>query len=155
MRSRLSALVAIAILVALSLPAIAGARSAPSGAQAERAATLAYWTAERVANAKPKDLVKTVVGYTQAPKPNAKPGGGGGGGGAVTGASWGGTSGDTIRNRSGRILFHQGNGDWICSGSVVTVSMSETEGGSTGSPGGRARRDRSCSSADSSAASER
>jgi V8-like Glu-specific endopeptidase len=123
MRSRFPALVAVAILVALSLPAIAGARSAPSAADAERAATLAYWTAERVANAKPKDLVKTVVGYAQAPKPNAKPGGGSG---AVKGASWVGTSHDTIRVRSGRVLFHQGNGDWICSGSVVTDGTTST-----------------------------
>jgi hypothetical protein len=42
----------------------------------------------------------------------------------VTGASWGGFSHDTIRVRSGRILFHQGNGDWICSGSVVTDGSS-------------------------------
>jgi len=124
MRSRVSALVAVATLLALSLPAIAGASSGPSAAQAERAATLAYWTAERVANAKPKDLVKTVVGYTQAPKPNAKPGGGSG---AVTGASWVGTSADTIRNRSGRILFHQGTGDWICSGSVVTDNSATSD----------------------------
>ena len=118
MRSRVPAIVATALLVALSMPAVVGAGSAQSAEQRDRAATLAYWTAERVANAKPKDQVKTIVGYTQAPKPNAKPGPAPGG--KVIGASWGGSSHDTIRSRSGRILFHQGNGDWICSGSVVT-----------------------------------
>ena len=124
MRSRLPAIVAVALLVVLSIPTVVSARSAPSAELRERAATLAYWTAERIANAKPKDLVKTVVGYTQAPKPNARPGGGSGG--KVIGASWAGQSQDTIRTRSGRILFHQGNGDWICSGSVVTDGASST-----------------------------
>lgn len=124
MRSRLPAIVAVALLVALSIPTVVSAKAAPSAELRERAATLAYWTAERIANAKPKDLVKTVVGYTQAPKPQAKPGGGAGG--AVIGSSWGGSSHDTIRVRSGRILFHQGNGDWICSGSVVTDGTTST-----------------------------
>jgi V8-like Glu-specific endopeptidase len=125
MRSRLPALVAVAVLVALSLPAIAGARSAPSAAEAARAEhdrIVAYWTPERIAAARPRDIVRTVVGFTVAPKPIAKPGRGGGGGGNVTGASWGGASQDVIRSQSGRILFTMSGGQWICSGSVISTA---------------------------------
>jgi len=120
MRSRLPTLVAVAILVALSLPAIAGARSAHSAAEAARAEhdrIVAYWTPERIAAARPRDMVRTVVGFTVAPKPIAKPGGGGGGGN-VKGASW--TGDGIIEKQSGRILFSMSGGQWICSGSVVT-----------------------------------
>jgi V8-like Glu-specific endopeptidase len=120
MRSRLPALVAVAVLVALSLPAIAGARSAPSAAEAAHARILAYWTPERVASAQPREFVRTEVGFAQAPIPRARPGGGGGG----TGASW--TGNGTIELRSGRVLFAMGGSNWICSGSVVNGGASGT-----------------------------
>jgi hypothetical protein len=118
MRSRLPAIVAVALLVALSIPAVVSAGSARTAAQAEHDRIIAYWTPARIAAAKPRDFVKTVVGYTQAPRPNAKPGGSGN----VIGASWGGTSQDIIRKQSGRILFTMDGGQWICSGSVISTS---------------------------------
>jgi V8-like Glu-specific endopeptidase len=112
MRSRLPAIVAIALLVALTLPATVGARPALTAAQAEHARILAYWTPERVASAQPREFVRTQVGFAQAPIPKARPGGGGG-----TGASW--TGNGTIELRSGRVLFAMGGSNWICSGSVI------------------------------------
>lgn len=112
MRSRVSALIGVALLVALTLPAVAGARSGIAAAQAEHNRIVAYWTPERVAHAQWKSYERQADGTF---KPNAKPGGGSG---AVTGASW--TGNGIIEKQSGRILFHQGTGDWICSGSVVT-----------------------------------
>lgn len=118
MRSRTIAIVTGAVLLALSLPAIAGAGSAPSAAdaaQAEHARILAYWTPERMASARPRDFVMNAAGKLV---PNAKPGGGGGGGsGAVTGASW--TGNGAIEQRSGRVYFTMGGSNWICSGSAI------------------------------------
>jgi hypothetical protein len=117
MRSRLPVVIAAMILIALSLPAVAGARSAQSAAraaaQAEHARILAYWTPERIASATPRDFVRDQAGKLV---PAAKPGGGGGSG-AVTGASW--TGNGEIEQRSGRILFAMGGSNWICSGSVI------------------------------------
>jgi V8-like Glu-specific endopeptidase len=100
-------LLAVFILVT-AFPGLVAAR----GPSSERDQILAYWTPQRIANAKPKDYVMTPSGSLV---PRAKPGGGGGG--ASTGASW--TLGGAINARSGRVLFHQGSGDWICSASVV------------------------------------
>lgn len=113
MRTRLPAIVAMALLVGLTVPTVTGARPAQSAAQAEHARILAYWTPERVASAQPREFVRTEVGFAQAPIPRARPGGGGGG----TGASW--TGNGTIELRSGRVLFAMGGSNWICSGSVV------------------------------------
>jgi V8-like Glu-specific endopeptidase len=104
MRSRLPAIVAIALLVGLAVPAVAGARSA----QSEHDRILAYWTPQRIANAQPRDFQMNASGHIV---PAARPGGGG------TGASW--TGDGAIEQRSGRVLFHMGTGDWICSASVL------------------------------------
>jgi V8-like Glu-specific endopeptidase len=101
------------------VPAVVGAGSAPSAAEAaraEHARVLAYWTPERIASAQPRDFVMNAAGRLV---PTAKPGsgGGGGGGGAVTGASWSGNG--AIEQRSGRILFTMGGSNWICSGSAI------------------------------------
>lgn len=116
MRFRTLALGAAA-LVMLAAPAVVGARSATADAQLQRAATLAYWTPERIANAKWKGYERQSSGKFV---PTARPGGG-----AVTGASWAGDD-DIIEQQTGRVLFHQGNGDWICSGSVVTAGSNST-----------------------------
>jgi len=121
MRSRLPAVVSIAFLVALMLPAAVGARPALTAAQAEHARILAYWTPSRMAGATPRDFVRTTVGFAQAPAPQAKPGSGG----AVTGASW--TGNGTIELRSGRVLFTMGGSNWICSGSVVNAGASGSQ----------------------------
>jgi V8-like Glu-specific endopeptidase len=104
MRRFIPALIA-ALLLTSTLPSVVGAR----GPMTEHERILAYWTPERIANARPRDYVMTASGHLV---PNARPGGGGGGG-----ASW--TLNGAIETRSGRVLFHQGNGDWICSASVV------------------------------------
>ena len=107
-RSRLVLAISIASLVIPALAAPVGA--APGGAAAERARVLAYWTPARIANAKPRDL--TPVGL---PIPKARPGGGG-----VTGASW--TGPGPVYDKTGKVFFHMGGGDWQCSGSIVTDS---------------------------------
>jgi hypothetical protein len=113
MRRLPALLVALALLACL--PAATAARPAAGGARTVDPA-IAYWTAERIRHAVPRDFVRTPDGgFT----PAAKPGGGGGGGGSksVTGASW--TGGGPIVKQSGRVLFHLAGGDWICSASVV------------------------------------
>ena len=102
MRRFIPALLAAMVLSSM-LPGVVGAR----GSLTEHQRIVAYWTPERMANAKPKDFVMTASGKLV---PNARPGGSGG-------SSW--TLNGAIETRSGRVLFHQGNGDWICSASVV------------------------------------
>jgi hypothetical protein len=112
MRSRLLAVVATALLLAIALPGVAAAKPA-SAADLHRARVVAYWTPERIASAIPRDYVRNNAGKFV---PAAKPGGGGGNG-AVTGASW--TGNGFIENRSGRVLFTQGGSNWICSAAVI------------------------------------
>ena len=104
MRSRLPAMLIVAGLIALSLPAAVGARPA----QSDHDRIVAYWTPQRIANAQPRDFQMTASGHLV---PMAPPGGSG------TGASW--TGNGAIEQRSGRVLFHMGSGDWICSASVL------------------------------------
>jgi len=108
---RFIALAAALVLVA-ALPVAAGARPGAAGARAADPA-IAYWTAERIRNAIPRDFVRQTDGRFA---PAAKPGGGGGGS-KVTGASW--TGGDAIVKQSGRVLFTLPSGDYICSASAV------------------------------------
>ncbi|NUT36950.1 MAG: hypothetical protein HOV79_28170 [Hamadaea sp.] len=112
MRSRalilLSALVLSVVLPGAGSPANGAGRGTDT-TRAEDARVLAYWTPQRIANAKTRDYLRTGSGKMI---PHARPGGGG-----VTGASWAG--GGAIQARSGRILFSSGGSDWICSGSVV------------------------------------
>jgi hypothetical protein len=110
MRSR-ALIVLSALMLSLLLPGGVGAKSAASATRAADARVLAYWTPERIANAKFRDFTRNEAGKIV---PNAKPGGGGS---TVTGASW--TGNGAIEQRSGRILFSSGGSDWICSGSVV------------------------------------
>lgn len=108
MRRLIPTLIA-ALVLGGALPGVVGARTPTS----EHDRILAYWTPQRIANAKPKDYVMTASGKLV---PYVRPGGGGGSG-ASTGSSW--TLNGAIETRSGRVLFHQGSGDWICSASVV------------------------------------
>jgi V8-like Glu-specific endopeptidase len=108
MRRLIPTLIAALVLGGM-LPGVVGARTP----QTEHDRILAYWTPERIANAKPKDYVMTASGKLV---PYARPGGSGGSTGS-TGSSW--TLNGAIETRSGRVLFHQGTGDWICSASVV------------------------------------
>lgn len=87
-----------------------------------------FWTAERIASAKPRDISR---GPGTDRVPSAKPdnpgggngngnGGGGGGGGddAVGGASWNGNG--LIQSTTGKILFSIGANYYVCSGTAVT-----------------------------------
>ncbi|HYN70648.1 MAG TPA: hypothetical protein VEX41_10610 [Candidatus Eisenbacteria bacterium] len=122
--SRRSPFVLAACLALLVVPLIV----APAAAVSEHARVLAYWTPGRMAAARPLDI--TPAGAHGVPTPAAKggapgkPGGGGGGGGAptVTGASW--TNGGDVVDQTGKVWFHMGNGDYICSGSVISDSRS-------------------------------
>jgi hypothetical protein len=105
-RSPLALVAALALLITPFLAAPVGASG--GGAATARARVLAYWTPARMKAAIPRDL--RPVG---APAQRAKPGSGTG----VTGVSW--TGGGPVLDRTGKVWFHMGNGDWICSGSAV------------------------------------
>jgi hypothetical protein len=110
MRRVVPALVA-GLLLCAALPGVVGAR----GSTSYHDRVVAYWTPARIANATPKDYELNASGKVV---PRAKPGGGAKpGSGNSVGASW--TQNGAIEKRSGRVLFHQGTGDWICSASVV------------------------------------
>jgi V8-like Glu-specific endopeptidase len=120
MRLRVPALMAALFLLA-ALPGTAGARGGDA-ARSEHDRILAYWTPARIASAKPRDYVMTPAGHlVPAAKPPGTPGGGGGGGGGggtVTGKSW--TGSGAIEIRSGRVLFSDADGSWICSASAIS-----------------------------------
>jgi V8-like Glu-specific endopeptidase len=119
--SRRSPITLAACLALLVVPLIVmPAAAAPSATAAEHARILAYWTPARMAAARPLDLTPTAAGGTKG-KPGGG-GGGGGGGGLVTGASW--TNGGPVLNLTGKVFFHMPNGDYICSGSVITDNRS-------------------------------
>jgi hypothetical protein len=118
-RSRL--LVLSATLVALLLPVAAVPAVARDPASAQRDRIVAYWTPARIANAKPRDFVKTAPGPAQ-PLKGKPPGGGGGSGASVIGASW--TNAGQVLHTTGKVLFTMNSGDYICTGTVVTDGMS-------------------------------
>lgn len=104
-RSTLTVGIGLALLV---VPLVV----APASARSSHDRVLAYWTPARMAAAKPRDL--TPVGAHAKPdKGKPSPGGGGG----VIGASW--TKGGPVLDKTGKVFFHMGTGDWQCSGSVV------------------------------------
>ena len=72
---RSKAAVAVALLAALTLvPTIVAPVAAKNTQDAEHARILKYWTAERIANAKPRDFVRTPGGgFKKGPGQNAKP----------------------------------------------------------------------------------
>ncbi len=101
-------LTVLALLPLAAAPVAAGDPSA--AAKAEHQRIINYWTAERIASAKPRDFVRTNEGKFV---PKAKPGGGGG-----TGASW--TGGGPVVQRTGKVLFTMDGGNWVCSASAIT-----------------------------------
>ena len=90
---RSKAAVSAALLMVLAVLPLAAAPVAAqdhaANGSAAQAATLSYWTKDRIANAKPRDFVRNADGsFSRAKVPTkGKPGGGGGGGAATT--SWG------------------------------------------------------------------
>ena len=123
MRRRIPAFsLSTALLVALSLTSTGVAQAAPSRtgaeAKAEHARIVEYWTPARMADATPRDFVKTDHGFVPAAK-GGKPGGGGDGGGtgAVTGVSW--TDGGDVLAGTGKVFFTMAGNRYTCSGAVA------------------------------------
>ena len=113
-RSKTAAAAALFTVLALLPLAVApvAAGDGAAKAKAEHQRIVNYWTHERLANAKPRDFVKTGDGKFV---PKAKPGGG-------TGASW--TQGGPVVGRTGKVWFTMDGSDWVCSGSAVTDTRS-------------------------------
>jgi V8-like Glu-specific endopeptidase len=118
-RLALTSVLVVVTLLTFAAPVFAGRGS---GAAAERARILSYWTPARIAAATPRDVVFDAVRGFHLSKavPRAKPSPGGG---TVTGASWPNGKGK-IYVASGRVVFTMDGSDWICSGSVVTDARS-------------------------------
>ncbi len=111
---------AILLLAAVLMPAAATPVFAQDQGNSEQARIVAYWTPQRIANARPRDFVRTPGGQFVPEK--GKPGGGGGGGLNVTGASW--TKGGAVLNTTGKVVFTLNSGDYICTGTTVTDGVS-------------------------------
>jgi hypothetical protein len=115
-RSKTAVSAALLTILALLLPlavAPVAARDPQANAKAEQQRIVNYWTAERIAGAKPRDFIRTADGKFV---PKAKPGSGG------TGASW--TGGGTVVGRTGKVLFTMDGSNWVCSASAVNDSRS-------------------------------
>jgi hypothetical protein len=115
--------------------ALAGAADAAPSPRAKR--VFDFWTAERVAQAKPRDLVRderglaylrgvdgTLVPYGHSIKAQKAPiiprPGKPGGSTVVKNAAW--TAGGAVQNAAGRILFQMGADYFVCSGTAATDS---------------------------------
>jgi hypothetical protein len=110
-----AALAFIAVLTLLPMAAVPA--MARDGARADHDRIVAHWTPERIANAIPRDFVKSGTEIKAAPRAGKPPKNPPPATGGVTGASW--TSGGPILARSGKVVFTMGGSDWICSGTVV------------------------------------
>jgi hypothetical protein len=111
---RRSLLILAATLALLALPVLAAPVGAASRIDAASARAYAYWTADRIASAKVRDLTPAGVPIPKVGKP--------GSGSGVTGASW--TGGGDVVKLTGKVYFSMGGGNWQCSGSVIADSRS-------------------------------
>ncbi len=119
-RSR--ALILGSIIASLALPLAAAPVLGRDAAATQHDRTVAYWTAERIANAKPRDFVRTPGGQFEARQ--GKPPGGGTptGTASVIGASW--TKGGQVVRTTGKVLFTLNSGNYICTGTAVNDGTS-------------------------------
>lgn len=113
MRHPRSALLAVLLLAICAGPASAARPAAADAARAEHQRIVAYWTADRLASATPRDFVRTGSGFSPAGK--ARPPSQGGN---VSGASW--TKGGLILRASGKVFFTMAGLRYTCSGSVAS-----------------------------------
>jgi hypothetical protein len=104
-------------LTILAVP-LAGAPAMAAPRPSEHDRVVAYWTAERIRSARPRELVVGGPRMAPAAKP-VKPPPSGGGLGSTTGAAWPDGKGKIYR-ATGRVLFTLNGGNWICSASVAT-----------------------------------
>ena len=107
-----------AALASLVLPIAAAPTLARDPAAATHDRTVAYWTPARIANAQPRDFLRTPTGEFKPLK--GKPGGGSTTN--VIGASW--TVGGLVKEVTGKVVFTLDSGNYICSGTVVTDGTS-------------------------------
>jgi hypothetical protein len=120
-RSILLATATLALVAAAVPPVSAASPTAEAKAKAEHQRIVKFWTAERIAAAKPRDIVRTPDGrYAYGPmQPKAKPQPPADSN--VSGASWAG-GGDVVK-RTGKVLFTMGDSQYVCSGTVITDSL--------------------------------
>jgi hypothetical protein len=121
MAAAAAVLTSAALLAAAVAPVAARSSTAEAKAKAEHERVVRYWTAERIANAKPRDFVRAPGGgFQERAKPSRPPGGGGSG--TVTGASW--TAGGDVVKKTGKVLFTMGGGNYVCSAANLVDSRS-------------------------------
>lgn len=132
--NRLKNTLLLGVMASASL-ALAGAAEAAPSARAQK--VFDFWTAERVAQAKPRDLVLDHRGlaYLRGVDGSLAPYGhsvraekgsieprkgkpGGGTGGVIANSPW--TAGGVVQNAAGRILFQMGGSYYVCSGTSAT-----------------------------------
>jgi len=128
---RLFAMLA-ALAVTLTLVGVASAAPPEGKGKSNHEEIVAYWTPDRIANAKPREL--SPAGQPDFIDPqvpgngNGRGGGNGGGNGgggddegsggsSVGGASW--TGGGLVQDTVGKVLFTMDGVDYVCSGTVV------------------------------------
>lgn len=109
---------AIILLASVLLPGAAPVLAQDQG-NSEQARIFAYWTPQRIANARPRDFVRTANGQFVPDK--GKPGGGGGSVNVI-GASW--TKGGAVLPTTGKVVFTLNSGDYICTGTTVADGVS-------------------------------
>lgn len=104
-----------ALVVAFAATGLASAEPGGNGkGNAKHDEIVAYWTPERVARAKPREITPTGRPDAVAPERSNS---GGKPGGAVTGTSWNG--GGLVKKTVGKVLFTMGGADYVCSATVV------------------------------------
>ena len=122
-RTALAVVAVVSLALALAAPATAKSGQATATAAkeaAEHRRILAYWTPERMAAAKPRDIV---VPLGTKPASRAKPTKPGGGGSASSpsanslGATW--SFGGAVAETTGKVFFTLGGANYVCSGSLV------------------------------------
>ncbi len=124
-------LVALLVTLAVALAAISVVFAAPPEGKGKPShdEVVAYWTPDRIGNAKPRDITPTGrPDFVEPQKPGGGPpkgkgGGKKGGGGAVEGASW--ALAGLVKATVGKVFFTLGEDDFVCSGTVVTDKRSD------------------------------
>jgi len=123
---RIAAAALVSALVSVVLVVVAGGSAAPPPGtpKRDRAAVIAYWSAERVAHAIPREVSPDRLPSFPAPGAGRPGGSGGGGGGGTTGTAW--TGGGKVKATTGKVLFTMAGVDYVCSGAVAADSGLDT-----------------------------
>lgn len=112
------------VVPAMFVMPLIGTAVAAAPRQSDHDRIVAYWTAERIKAAKPRDVsFGAPRRIAPAAKP-VKPPPSGGGLASTIGAAWPDDKGKIYR-ATGRVLFSMPGGDYICSGSVATDSRAD------------------------------